>query len=176
MLLVISHHYYSRRSCFFLAPLVWIEIALRLGFLVLADQIHDHRPRLVELAQPVREGSFLLVAFEIGVALPHFVVLDDNPLEQRGHRRVVGQHETGDAMRVSEIGGLLRESYLDRGRAPRDEFCKVAFADAEEGFVDLFYCLCQIAAWRNIADRNWKTYFRWIGFALNDIENTDVAA
>ena len=122
---------------FFLAALVRIEIVLRLGLLVLADQIHDHRPRLVELAQPVREGSFLLVAFEVGVALPHLVVLDDDPLEQRRDGGVVGQHEAGDAVRVGEVGRFLRQSDLDGRRTPGDELCEVAFADAEEGFVDL---------------------------------------
>lgn len=105
----------SSRPCFgvFLARLVRGQIALRLGFLVLADQIHDHRPCLVKLAEPVRKGSFLLVAFEIGVALPHLVVLDDDSFEQRGDRCVIGQHEAGDAMCVWEIGGFLRESDLN---------------------------------------------------------------
>lgn len=35
------------------------------------------------------------------------------------------------------VGGCAGQGYLDGGRAPGDEGCKAAFADAEEGFVDL---------------------------------------
>ena len=35
------------------------------------------------------------------------------------------------------VGGCAGQGYLDGGRAPGDEGCEAAFADAEEGFVDL---------------------------------------
>ena len=35
------------------------------------------------------------------------------------------------------VGGCAGQSDLDGGWAPGDEGCEAAFADAEEGFVDL---------------------------------------
>ena len=40
-------------------------------------------------------------------------------------------------MRVGEVRGFFGQGNLDGGWAPGDEGCEAAFADAEEGFVDL---------------------------------------
>jgi len=56
---------------------------------------------------------------------------------------VICQHEPGDAgwgpggEGRGEVGGCAGQGDLDGGRAPGDEVGEVAFADAEEGFVDL---------------------------------------
>lgn len=50
---------------------------------------------------------------------------------------MIGKHEARNAVSVGEIGGFLREGDLNGGGAPGDEGCQAAFADAEEGFVDL---------------------------------------
>lgn len=51
---------------------------------------------------------------------------------------MVREHETGDAVRFLDVGRLLGEGDLDRGGAPGDEGGEVAFADSEEGLVDLW--------------------------------------
>ena len=57
-------------------------------------------------------------------------------------------------MRGIQVRRCAGERHLDARGAPWDEICEVALADAEEGLVDV----------------------GWVGFALDDVEDADVAA
>jgi hypothetical protein len=70
------------------------------------------------------------------------------------------------------VWGCAGQSDLDGGWAPRDKGCETAFADAEERFVDL---LGVSGLGREKVEEE-KTYISRIGFAHDDVEDTDVAA
>jgi hypothetical protein len=53
---------------------------------------------------------------------------------------MVGEHEAGYAVGRLHVGRFASERYLDGCRAPGDEGCEAALADAEERFVDLGSC------------------------------------
>ena len=63
---------------------------------------------------------------------------------------------------------------MDGGWAPGDEGCEAAFADAEEGFVDLAHLSTGLE--QSTSGAGPKTYLRGICFSLYDVQNTNVAA
>lgn len=119
------------------------QVITALSILVFSTQIHDDLARSVELAQAVPKGVLALVLLQKGVSLPQAVVLEDDALEQGGDARVVGQHQAADLGRVGGccVGRGAGQGDLDGGWAPGDELGEAAFADAEEGFVDLGFVL-----------------------------------
>ena len=66
---------------------------------------------------------------------------------------MIGQHQSTDTMRHWHIRALLRERDLNAGRSPGDERGEATLADAKKRFVDVI----------------------GIGFALDDVEDGDVA-
>lgn len=67
---------------------------------------------------------------------------------------VICEHEPGYTVGLRHMRGFFAEGDLDGCRAPGDESRESAFADSEEGFV----------------------HIGGIGFALNDVEDGDIAA
>lgn len=59
---------------------------------------------------------------------------------------MVREHETRDAVTVRDVWGFLGDGDLNGGGTPGDEFCDFTFSHAQEGFVYLFFCCCQLAA------------------------------
>lgn len=74
---------------------------------------------------------------QIGLALPHLLLLLNDRLKQVADRGVVGKHHSGDLVRGFDVGRLFRERHLDRGRTPRDEVGQLTLTDALERFVHL---------------------------------------
>ena len=55
----------------------------------------------------------------------------------RGDTRVVGEHQSADAVRRLDVGRLPRQRHLDACRAPRDELRQLALADPLQTLVHL---------------------------------------
>ena len=105
---------------------------------------------------------------------------------------MIGEHETRNAVRGRDVGGFTGKGDLDGGRTPRDEGGEAAFADAEEGFVDLCrmsICIKNLKyqteikrnpyiemTLREMDESVIKTYISRVSFSLDDVKNRNVTA
>ena len=70
-------------------------------------------------------------------------------------------------MRRRDVRRFARQRHLDGGRAPGDEGCEAALADAEQGFVDLEFFALESEGMEGGRIEN--AYVGGVGLALDDV-------